>query len=214
VCPGTMPTRQHSSASETPAMNTRTAKVKRETRETSISVELNVDGKGDSDIATGIRMLDHLLTQLSHHGALNLKVSATGPDTHHVVEDTALCVGRALNQALGDRQGIVRMAHAVVPMDDALALVAVDLSGRGYAVIDIPFQDKQIADLPSDLVRHFLETFASEARLNLHTIVYRGTNDHHKAEAIFKALARALDAASRIDDRTKDRIPSTKNLID
>jgi imidazoleglycerol-phosphate dehydratase len=209
-----MPTRQHSSGSETPAMNTRTAKVKRETRETSISVELNVDGKGDSDIATGIRMLDHLLAQLSHHGALNLKVSATGPDTHHVVEDIALCLGRALNQAMGDRQGIVRMAHAVVPMDDALALVAVDLSGRGYSVIDIPFEDKQIADLPSGLVRHFLETFASEARLNLHTAVYRGNNDHHKAEATFKALARALDAASRIDDRMKDRIPSTKDLID
>ncbi len=195
-------------------MNARTGKVKRETGETSISVELAVDGKGDSDIATGIRMFDHLLAQLSHHGAINLRVSATGPDTHHVVEDIGLCVGRALNQALGDRQGIVRMAHAVVPMDDALALVAVDLSGRGYAVIDIPFQDKQIADLPSDLVRHFLETFASEGRLNLHTAVHRGTNDHHKAEAIFKALARALDAASRIDDRMKDRIPSTKNLID
>jgi len=195
-------------------MNARTGKVKRETKETSISVELAVDGKGDSDIATGIRMFDHLLAQLSHHGAINLKVSAAGPDTHHVVEDIGLCLGRALNQALGDRQGIVRMAHAVVPMDDALALVAVDLSGRGYAVIDIPFQDKQIADLPSDLVRHFLETFASEGRLNLHTAVYRGTNDHHKAEAIFKALARAIDAASRIDDRMKDRIPSTKNLID
>jgi imidazoleglycerol-phosphate dehydratase len=195
-------------------MGTRTAKVKRETRETSISVELDVDGTGDSDIATGIRMLDHLLTQLSHHGALNLRVSATGPDTHHVVEDVALCIGRALNQALGDRQGIVRMAHALVPMDDALALVAVDISGRGYAVVEIPFEDKQIADLPSGLVRHFLETFASEARLNLHTAVYRGNNDHHKAEAIFKALARALDAATRIDDRMSGRIPSTKNLID
>ena len=195
-------------------MTQRTASLKRETRETSISLELDIDGKGDFEIVTGIRMLDHLLTQLAHHGAFNLKVSATGPDTHHVAEDVALCLGRAVNQALGDKQGIVRMAHAIVPMDDALVLVAVDISGRGYAVIDIPFDEKHIADLPASLVRHFLETFASEAKVNLHTALYRGTNDHHKAEATFKALARALQAATRFDDRIGDRIPSTKNIID
>lgn len=195
-------------------MTQRTASLKRETRETSISLELDIDGKGDFEIATGIRMLDHLLTQLAQHGAFNLKVSATGPDTHHVAEDVALCLGRAINQALGDKQGIVRMAHAIVPMDDALVLVAVDISGRGYAVIDIPFDEKHIADLPASLVHHFLETFASEAKVNLHTALYRGTNDHHKAEATFKALARALQAATRFDNRIGDRIPSTKNIID
>jgi len=195
-------------------MNQRTGKIKRETRETSISVELDVDGKGDFEIATGIRMLDHLLTQLAQHGAFDLKVSATGPDTHHVAEDVALCLGRAMNQALGEKQGIVRMADAVVPMDDALVLIAVDIGGRGYAVIDLPFEDKHIGDLPASLVRHFLETFATEAKLNLHTAMQRGSNDHHKAEATFKALARALRAATRFDDRIGNRIPSTKNIID
>ena len=117
-------------------------------------------------------------------------------------------------QALGEKQGIVRMAHAFVPMDDALALVAVDISGRGYAVLDITFDDKNISDLPASLVSHFLESLASEARLNLHAQVFKGNNDHHKAEATFKALARALDAATRIDDRIRDRIPSTKSVID
>ena len=195
-------------------MPDRIATVKRQTSETSISVELNVDGKGDFEIATGLRMLDHLLTQLARHGAFNLKVSATGPDPHHLVEDVALCLGRALNQALGEKQGIVRMAHAIVPMDDALALVAVDISGRGYAVLDMTFDEKNIADLPASLVSHFLESLASEARLNLHAQVFKGNNDHHKAEATFKALARALDAATRLDDRISDRIPSTKNVID
>lgn len=195
-------------------MTQRTASLKRETKETAISVQIDMDGKGDSEIVTGIRMLDHLLTQLAQHGAFNLKVSATGPDTHHVAEDVALCLGRAVNQALDEKQGIVRMAHAIVPMDDALVLVAVDISGRGYAVIDIPFEDKHIADLSASLVRHFLETFASESRLNLHVIVYRGTNDHHKAEAVFKALGRALRAATRFDDRIGDRVPSSKSIID
>jgi imidazoleglycerol-phosphate dehydratase len=195
-------------------MNSRTATVKRQTRETSITVELHVDGNGDFEIATGIRMLDHLLTQLAQHGAFNLKVSAAGPDPHHVVEDVALCLGRAFNQALEDKQGIVRMAHAMVPMDDALALVAVDISGRGYAVVDISFDEKNIADLPASLVIHFLESFASEAKLNLHAQTPKGSDNHHKAEATFKALARALDAATRLDDRIKGRIPSTKDVID
>jgi len=195
-------------------MSNRTATIKRQTSETTISVELNVDGKGDFEIATGMRMLDHLLTQLARHGAFNLKVSATGPDPHHLVEDLGLCLGRAFNQALGDKQGIVRMAHAVVPMDDALALVAVDISGRGCAVLDMTFDEKNIADMPANMVSHFLESFASEARLNLHTQTLKGHNDHHKAEATFKALARALGAATRLDDRVEGRIPSTKNVID
>jgi len=195
-------------------MAERTATTRRETQETNVSLEFVVDGKGDFEITTGIRMFDHLLAQLARHGAFDLKVSATGADSHHLVEDVALCLGRAFNQALGKKQGIVRMAHAVVPMDDALALVALDIGGRGYAVVEASFDEKNIADLPANLVCHFLETFASEARLNLHAELLRGSNDHHKAEAVFKALGRALDSATRFDERIKGKVPSTKGVIE
>lgn len=195
-------------------MSRRIATVKRETYETSVNIEFDVDGKGDFEITTGIRMFDHLLTQLARHGAFDLKIAATGADPHHLVEDVAICCGRAFNQALGEKRGIVRMAHAVVPMDDALALVAVDIGGRGYFVPEMSFDDKSIADLPSTLVVHFLESFASEARLNLHAKIVSGTDDHHKAEATFKALARALDAATRFDPRITGKVPSTKDVID
>ncbi len=195
-------------------MSKRMATIKRETGETSVSVEIDLDGKGDFEVTSGIRMLDHLLTQLARHGAFNIRLAATGADPHHLVEDVAICLGRTFAQALGDKRGIVRMAHAVVPMDDALALVAVDISGRGYCVLDLPFKERNIADLPSGLVCHFLESFASEARLNLHARIICGTDDHHKAEATFKALARALDAATRLDPRIAGRIPSTKDVID
>lgn len=194
-------------------MSKRIATIKRETKETSIILEFGIDGKGDFEITTGIRMFDHLLDQLARHGAFNLKVSATGDDSHHLVEDVALCFGQAFNQALGEKKGIVRMAHAIVPMDDALALVAVDIGGRGYAVIEATFDEKSIADLPIDLVYHFLETFATESRINLHIKLIRGSNDHHKVEAIFKSLARALDSATQIDERIKSRVPSTKGII-
>ena len=195
-------------------MADRAATIKRETRETTISVRICIDGEGNYEITTGIRMFDHLLTQLARHGVFDLKISATGDDSHHMVEDVALCLGRAFNQALGEKKGITRMAHAIVPMDDALSLVAVDVGGRGYAVIEAPFDDKNIADLPSNLVHHFLETFASEARINLHTRFLQGNNDHHKAESLFKALAQTLDLATRIDERIKDRVPSTKGMIE
>ncbi len=195
-------------------MSKRTVTIKRETAETNIRLELNIDGQGDFEITTGIRIFDHLLAQLARHGVFDLKVSATGADLHHLVEDVALCLGRAFNQALGEKRGISRMAHAVVPMDDALALVAVDISGRGYARVEADFEEKNIAELPANLVRHFLETFASEARLNLHAKLIRGSNDHHKAEALFKALARALDGATQIDERIKGKVPSTKEVIE
>ncbi|MBN2098826.1 MAG: imidazoleglycerol-phosphate dehydratase HisB [Dehalococcoidia bacterium] len=195
-------------------MSKRIATVKRETNETSVSVEFDMDGSGDFEITTGIRMFDHLLTQLARHGTFNIKIAATGADPHHLVEDVGICLGRAFNQALAEKRGIVRMAHAVVPMDDALALVAVDISGRGYCVSEMSFVDKNMADLPSNLVGHFLESFASEARLNLHVKITRGNDDHHKAEATFKALARALDAATRFDSRITGRVPSTKDIID
>jgi imidazoleglycerol-phosphate dehydratase len=195
-------------------MSRRIATINRETGETSVNVEFDVDGKGDFEITTGIRMLDHLLTQLARHGAFNLKVAATGADPHHLVEDVAICLGRAFNLAMAEKRGIVRMSHAIVPMDDALAMVAVDISGRGYFAADISFADKNIADLPSGLVSHFLESFAAEARLNLQARLLAGNDDHHKAEATFKALARALDAATRLDPRITGRVPSTKDVID
>jgi len=187
--------------------------VKRETKETNVSLELHIDGSGKWDMSTGIRMFDHLLAQIAQHGIFDIKVSANGSDQHHVVEDVALCLGRAFGEALGEKRGIVRMGSAIVPMDDALAMVAVDISGRGYTVLDVPFADNDMAGFPTDLVRHFFESFASEARLNLHAKILYGTNDHHKAEALFKALGRALDMATRIDERISGELPSTKEVL-
>jgi len=195
-------------------MTERKAKVVRETAETNVKVELNIDGSGQFQMTTGIRMFDHLLSHLAQHGVFDIKISASGPDQHHVVEDVAISLGKAFNQALGKKQGIVRMAHAVVPMDEALAEVAVDIGGRVYSVIEAAFNEANIGDLNADLVRHFLVSLASEARINLHAKVLSGINDHHKAEALFKALARALDSATRIDERIAGRIPSTKEVIE
>ncbi len=195
-------------------MAEREAKVTRETKETSVKVELKIDGKGQFEITTGIRFFDHMLSQLAQHGIFDIKLSATGADQHHVVEDVAISLGKAFNQALGDRSGIVRMAHAVVPMDDSLAMVALDIGGRGYAEFEASFNDASIEKMPADLIRHFFISFASEGRLNVHAKVLSGIDDHHKAEAMFKALARALDAATRLDERIAGRIPSTKDIIE
>lgn len=188
--------------------------VKRDTKETSISLELNIDGRGKWDIATGIKMFDHLLSQLAQHGIFDIKLTATGNDQHHLVEDVAICLGKALGEALREKRGNVRMADATVPMDDALAMVAVDISGRGYTVSELPFKGNDMSGFPTDLIRHFLESFAVEARLNLHARVIYGTNDHHKAEALFKALGRALGTATRIDERLGGELPSTKDLLE
>jgi imidazoleglycerol-phosphate dehydratase len=188
--------------------------IKRETAETNIHVELDIDGSGRRELNTGLRMFDHLLSQLTQHGLFDITVSATGDDQHHLVEDVAICLGRAFGEALGGKQGIVRMADASVPMDEALATVAIDISGRGYAVLDLALQDTEIAALETDLIRHFLESFACEARLNLHVRVLYGQNDHHKAEAVFKALGRTLGAATRIDARLGGLPPSTKGLLE
>ena len=194
-------------------MSDRLSIVKRETKETNISLELNIDGSGKGEVNTGISMFDHLLEQVARHGVFDIKLEATGDDQHHLVEDVAICLGRALGEALGEKRGIFRMADASVPMDDALAMVAVDISGRGYTVLELPFSDNDMAGFPTDLVRHFLESFATEARLNLHARVVYGVNDHHKAEALFKALGRALDTATRIDERIAGTLPSTKELL-
>ncbi len=191
----------------------RGAALKRETRETNVSISLSLDGTGKAEIATGVRIFDHLLEQISRHGRFDIRISATGDDDHHLVEDTAIVLGQAFNQALGDKRGIVRMSDATVPMDDALATVAVDISDRGYSVIELELEGNDLFGFGADLVRHFLETFAVEARINLHGIVAYGANDHHKVEAFFKALARALDQATRIDQRSSGEIPSTKELL-
>ena len=193
--------------------NQRKVNIERQTGETNISLELNLDGAGKWAINTGIKMFDHLLAQVARHGRFDLKISASGDDQHHLVEDVGLCLGKALNQALAEKQGIVRMADASVPMDDALAMVAVDISGRGYTVLELPFSDNDMAGFTTDLIRHFLESLAAEARLNLHARVLYGVNDHHKAEALFKALGRALDRATRIDQRLAGQLPSTKDLL-
>ena len=195
-------------------MGNRLAIVKRETKETNISLELNIDGSGKWEMNTGLRMFDHLLAQLSQHGVFDLKISATGNDQHLLVEDVAICLGRAFGEALGEKRGIVRMANATVPMDDALAMVAVDISGRGYTVLELSFNGKDISGLATDLIRHFLESFAVEGRFNLHAKVVYGINDHHKVEALFKALGRALDTATRIDQRISGELPSTKEFLE
>jgi len=194
-------------------MAKRKACIKRETSETNINLELELDGSGKYEMLTGIRMFDHLLSQLARHSIFDLKVSATGDDQHHLAEDVAICLGNALMEALGDKRGIVRMADASVPMDDAMAMVVVDISGRGYSVLELPFSDNDMTGFPTDLIRHFMETFAAEAKINLHARIIYGTNDHHKAEALFKALGRALGAATRIDERIGGELPTTKDML-
>jgi len=193
-------------------MKSRKAIIKRKTKETDINLELNLDGRGNSEIKTGIDMFDHLLSQVAKHGVFDIKLKARGDDKHHLIEDVAICLGKALNKALGEKIGIVRMADSSVPMDESLATVAIDISGRGYTVLELPFSGNDMAGFPTDLIRHFLESFAIEARLNLHARIVYGVNDHHKAEAIFKALGRALSRAVRLNERIA--LPSTKGIME
>ena len=194
----------------------RKSTVKRETKETKIEIGLNLDGSGQHDIATGLGFLDHMLTHIAAHGLFDLTVRAEGDlhvDAHHTVEDVALVLGSAFDQALGDRKGIVRMAHAYVPMDETLAFVAVDLSGRPYTVVDVTWNAPEVGGIPVTLWEHFFESFAVTARANVHARVLYGRDDHHKCEALFKALARALDAATQLDPRRAGSVPSTKGMI-
>jgi imidazoleglycerol-phosphate dehydratase len=192
----------------------RAATIKRETKETQVSLELKLDGSGRWQISTGIKMFDHLLSQMVQHGRFDLKVKASGDDQHHLAEDVAICLGKALGEALGEKRSIVRMGDASVPMDDALAMVAVDISGRGYSVLELPFSENDMLGFATDLIRHFLESLAIEGRLNLHARILYGINDHHKAEALFKALGRALDIATRIEERLAGELPTTKGRLE
>jgi len=198
------------------AAKKRQATVSRETGETKVKVELALDGRGKCQANTGIGMLDHLIEQIAQHGLFDITVEAKGDlkvGHHHILEDVAICLGQALDKALGDRRGIVRMGHAIVPMDEALSLVAVDISGRPYAVVEATLEGRDISGLDTDLIRHFLQTFATEAKINLHARLLSRGNDHHRVEALFKALGRSLDAATMIDERLGGEIPSTKGKI-
>jgi len=177
-----------------------------------VSVRLNLDGGGAAEVATGIPLLDHLLRGMAMHGRLDLEVSARGDlevDAHHTVEDVALVLGESLAEALGDRSGIVRFGDATVPLDESRATVAIDCGGRGYAMIDVPLRGVMIGSLPATLVPHFLETFALRGGLTLHAAA-SGRDDHHLAEATFKALARALRQACAVDPALRGQTASTK----
>lgn len=194
----------------------RSATVRRETRESRVEVLLTLDGTGQADISTGIGFLDHMLDSLARHARFDLTLRAEGDlhvDQHHTSEDVGMTLGQALDQALGERRGIRRFGNAIVPLDEALALVAVDLGGRGWASIDLPFRGAQLGGLSTEMIPHLLASFATEARLSLHAKLLAGENDHHKAEATFKALARALDDATRLDPRLQGQVPSTKGVI-
>jgi imidazoleglycerol phosphate dehydratase HisB len=193
----------------------RRSSIHRQTRETDVTVHLTLDGAGQHEIRTGVGFLDHMLAQLAAHGLFDLRLRAQGDldvDEHHTTEDVAIALGQAIDAALGDRQGIARMGSAHAPLDEALAHLVIDLSGRPYAVVEIAFDRPRIGLLDADLVIHFLETLAVHARMNLHARLLHGRNDHHKAEALFKALGRALDAASRLDPR-RQGVPSTKGVL-
>ena len=198
-------------------MDVRKASVTRETRETKVSVQLVLEGTGQYNVATGNGFFDHLLSQLSRHSLIDLTIVATGDANqtgwHHTVEDVSIAVGRAINEAIGDGRGIVRMGHALIPFDETLAQVAVDLSGRAYAIVETAIYGELVESLPSDLIRHSLESIAMEGKFNLHARILAGQNSHHKAEALFKAFARALKDAVSIDPRQGGEVPSTKGTI-
>ncbi len=194
----------------------RQAQVERRTQETYISVSLKLEGAGYHQLETGIGFLDHMLAQTAVHGLFDLTVKARGDlhvDPHHTVEDVAITLGQAFDQALGDRAGIVRIGSSYVPMDESLAFVAVDLSGRPYGVIEITWAGPTVGGLPVTLIPHFFESFAAAARATVHAQVLYGRDDHHRAEALFKALGRALDAATYPDPRRGRAVPSTKGKL-
>ena len=194
----------------------RKAVVRRQTAETAIAVDLRLDGRGRFENATGIRFLDHMLDLVARHGAFDLSVKARGDldvDQHHTVEDVGIALGEAVNKALGDRKGINRAGYFVMPMDETLAVAAIDLSGRPHTVVDTKVTVRLVGDLQSELVTDFFEGFAMGARANVHLKVLYGRSNHHKIEACFKAFARALRVACSRDRRMAKQLPSTKGLL-
>jgi imidazoleglycerol-phosphate dehydratase len=196
-------------------MITRTAEIQRKTGETDVSVTLNLDGKGEGKVRTGVQFLDHMLKLFAKHGIFDMTVSCNGDlgiDAHHSVEDIGICLGMALDKALGDRSGIARFAHSYVPMDETLARVVVDLSGRPFLVYRVDVERERVGELDSELVEEFWRGFVTHGRLNLHIETLYGRNTHHLFEAVFKAAGRALCRATRTDPRVQG-IPSTKGVL-
>ena len=196
-------------------MKNRTANIDRKTNETNINLSLNLDGEGKRSVSTGIGFFDHMLDLLAKHALFDLEIKATGDtnvDFHHTVEDVGICMGLAVKEALGEKAGIVRFSNVSVPMQESLANVAIDISGRSALVFNAKLDSKKIGDFDSELIKEFLEAFTVNAGLNLHVDVPYGENAHHIAEAIFKGIAKALDRATRIDERT-DEVPSTKGVL-
>lgn len=195
---------------------TRSARLARRTAETDISLSLDLDGSGTAEIATGIGFLDHMLTALARHALIDLVIKAKGDlhiDFHHTTEDVGIMLGRALAEALGDKRGIRRFGHALVPMDEALAEAAIDLSGRGFLAWDVAFERQKIGEMDTELFEEFFRAFATNALLTLHLSRRAGRNAHHVAESCFKAAARALRMAVEIDPRAAAAIPSTKGVL-
>jgi imidazoleglycerol-phosphate dehydratase len=194
----------------------RSATITRETKETKISVTLLLDGAGVADVATGVGFFDHMLDQIARHSLIDLTVRAEGDlevDQHHTVEDVGIALGQALAKALGDKRGIVRYAHCLLPMDEALTRVALDISGRPFLVFNVGFPTEKIGDFDVQLVREFFQAFAVHAGLTLHIETLYGANSHHIVESCFKGVARSLGAAIAIDARQAERIPSTKGAL-
>jgi imidazoleglycerol-phosphate dehydratase len=184
----------------------------RKTSETDIKITMDLDGKGNYQVDTGIEFFDHMLNSFAKHGFFDLNVKAdgdTGVDDHHTVEDVGILLGEVYKNAIGDKKGIRRFSHSIIPMDDALATVAVDISGRSYSVLDIEFKKPKVGDMSTENVEHFFESFANSAKININANV-TGENDHHKIEALFKSFARALKDASFIEH---DSLPSTKGML-
>jgi imidazoleglycerol-phosphate dehydratase len=190
----------------------RVSKVYRKTRETEVLMKVNLDSDGKADVDTGVLFFNHLLTSLATHSLIDITAKVKGDLRHHAIEDVAICLGEALKKALGDREGINRFGFAVVPMDCSLAFAAVDLVKRPYAKIDLKLKGKKIEDMPSEDIQHFLETLTSSLQANIHLWIQYGANDHHKAEAIVKALALSLKQAMAIEPRRKG-VPSSKGVI-
>lgn len=195
----------------------RKTKIERKTSETEISLELNLDGTGIFDIDTGIGFFDHMLAQIPVHGLFDLSIRAKGDlqiDAHHTIEDCGLVLGTAFKQALGEKRGIMRTASALVPMDDALGQVIIDLSGRPYSVIMVDWTSPMVAGIPTTLFVHFFESLASASAANIHVLLHYGRDNHHIVESIFKSFARAMSEASRLDPRRQDSIPSSKGVLE
>lgn len=197
-------------------MKARTARVARQTKETSIEVEVNLDGTGKYEVSTGIGFLDHMLEQLSRHSLIDLKVQAKGDlhiDFHHTTEDTGLAIGKAVADALGERVGIRRFGAALSPMDETLTRVALDLSGRPYFVWKVEFTKPKLGEMDTELFREWFQAFAQTSGMTLHLENLYGTNNHHIVESCYKGLARALREAIEIDPRKADAVPSTKGVL-